>query len=65
MCGLADSTRDEEPIALRKSKRKKNKKTKIKSVTINNLPPNEDIAGMPNALANNESVSKNTSLDNV
>ena len=37
---------------------------KIKSVTINNLPPNEDIAGTPNASINNQGASKNT-LDNV
>jgi hypothetical protein len=41
------------------------KKMKNKSVNINNLPPNKDIAGMPNASTNNQNVSKNTSLDNV
>jgi hypothetical protein len=76
MCGLADSASDEEPIASRKSKRKKKTNTKTKSVTMNNLLPNKDIAGMPNANStiklkkkksskNDQSVSKNTSLDNV
>jgi hypothetical protein len=76
MCGLADSTSEEEPIASRKSKHKKKTKTKTKSVTMNYLSPNEDIAGMPNAnytiklkkkqlSTNNQSVSKNTSFDNV
>jgi hypothetical protein len=63
MHGLADSTIDEEPIASMKAKC--NKKSKTKSVTINNLPPNKDIAGTATALMNNQSVSKNTSVDNV
>jgi hypothetical protein len=45
MCGLGDSTSDEEPIASMKSKRKKKNNTKTKSVRINNLPLNKDIAG--------------------
>jgi hypothetical protein len=49
MCGLADSTSDEETIALSKSKCNKSTNTKIKFVTMNNLPPNKDIAGTPNA----------------
>jgi hypothetical protein len=65
MRGLADSTSDKEPVALRKSKHKKINKTKTKSVTINDLPPNKDIAGTPNASTNNQSVSKKASLDNV
>ncbi len=32
---------------------------------MNNLSPNKDIAGTPNASTNNQSVSKKTSLDNV
>jgi hypothetical protein len=44
---------------------RKKTKTKTKSVTMINLPPNKDIAGMPNASTNNQSVSKNKSLDNV
>jgi hypothetical protein len=65
MHGLADSTSDEKPIALRKSKRKKKNKTKTESATINNLPPSKDLAGMPNALTINQSVSKNWSIDNL
>jgi hypothetical protein len=38
---------------------------KTKSVTINNLPLKEDIACTPTALTNNQSVSKNMSVDNV
>ncbi len=58
MRGSTDSTSDEEPIASMKPKCKKNTKTKIKSVTINNLPPNKAIAGMSTASTNNQSASK-------
>ena len=53
MRGLADSTSDEEHVASRKSKHKKKNKKKTKSVMINNLPTNKDIAGTPNASTNN------------
>jgi hypothetical protein len=65
MHGLANSTTDEEPIASMKANRKKKIKMKTKSVRINNLPPNKDITGTSTASTNNQSVSKNTSVDNV
>jgi hypothetical protein len=65
MHGLVDPTTDKEPIASMKAKCKKKNKTKTKSVTVNNLPPNKDITGTSTALTNNQSVSKNTSVDNV
>jgi hypothetical protein len=53
-----DSTSDEEPIASMKPKRKKKTKMKTKSVTINNLPSNEAIAGTSTASTNIQSASK-------
>jgi hypothetical protein len=58
MCGSTDSTTDEEPIASMKPKSKKKMKTNTKSVTVNNLPPNEAIADTSIALMNNQSASK-------
>ncbi len=58
MHGSTDSTSDEEPIASMKPKCKKKTKTNTKSVKINNLPPNEAIAGMSIASMNNQSASK-------
>jgi hypothetical protein len=61
MRGLADSTSDEEPIASRTSKRKKKTKTKTKSATMNDLPPNKDIEGMPNTISTIKSKKKKSS----
>jgi hypothetical protein len=58
MHGSTDLTSDEEPIAPMKPKQKKKTKKKTKSVTINNLPPNEAIAGTSTASTNNKSASK-------
>ncbi len=58
MHGSTDSTADEESIASMKPKRKKKTKMKTKSVAIDNLPPNEAIAGTSTALTNNQSASK-------
>ncbi len=58
MRGSIDSKSDEEPIASMKPERKKKTKTETKSVTLNNFPPNEAIAGTSTALTNNQSASK-------
>jgi hypothetical protein len=58
MHGSTDSTSDEEPIASMKPKHNKKCKMKTKSVTINNLPSNEAIAGTSTASTNNQSASK-------
>jgi hypothetical protein len=65
MRGLTDSTSDEESIVSMKPKRKKNTKAKTKSVTINNFPPNDAIAGTSTASTNNQSASKTSTAATV
>jgi hypothetical protein len=58
MHGSTNSTTDEEPIVSMKPKCKKKNKTKAKSVTINNLPPNKAITSTSTASTNNQSACK-------